>query len=230
MDTPLSVTNMFSNMITNPSAVFDSIKLKTSFMFPLLLAIVLTQIMFYWYFQLVDPTWFTEHMIMISGEDLAPDQIEEMKKFMKPSTIMPFTLIGTSIGMIVVVLLQALYLMVVGNTKNIDVSYGEWFSLSAWSLVPAILLSIMILFNLSIGDISQLPMELMNPINFASLLGIEGPGSLYNTLAGISIVTFLSLYLVAAGFKHWSNGSWTASVILVAIPYVLFWLAQIFIF
>lgn len=230
METPLSVTSMFSNMITNPTTVFDSIKLKTSFMFPVVVSILLMQAMFYFYFQLVDPVWFVEHMISISGEDLAPDQIAEMKKFMKVDTIMPFTLIGATIATIVIVLLQALYLMIVGNTKNMDVSYSEWLSLSSWSLVPAILLTVMIILNLSIGDISQQPMELLNPINFASLFGIEGPGSVYNTLASLSVVNFLGIYLVAAGFKHWSNGSWVSSVTIVALPSVLFWLAQMFVF
>ncbi len=199
-------------------------------MFPILIAILLSQAMLYSYFQLVDPVWFVDHMVSMSTQDMAPDQIEEMRKFMTVDRMMPLTLIGAAIGTFVILLVQALYLMVVGNIKNLDVSYGEWFSLSAWSMVPAILLSILILINLAIGDVSQLPMELINPLNFASLFGIEGPGNLYSTLAGISIVTFLGLYLVAAGFKHWSNGSWTSSVILVAIPYVLLWLAQIFVF
>lgn len=230
METPLSTTSMFVNIITNPTSVFDSIKLKTSFMAPIIVAIILTLIMFYTYFHMVDPAWFVDHMISLNTKDLAPDQIEGMRKFMTVDRMMPVILVGAVIAPIIVLLLQALYLMVVGNIKNMDVSYGEWFSLSAWSLVPAIFLSILILISFAIEDVSQLPMELMNPLNFASLFGIEGPGKLYTTLAGISIVNFLSLYLVAAGFKHWSNGSWTSSVILVSIPYVLLWLAQIFVF
>jgi len=230
METPLSAASMFSNIITNPTSVFDSIKLKTSFMVPIIVSIILAQIMFYSYFQMVNPVWFVDHMVSLNANELAPDQIEGMRKFMTVDRIMPFTLGGAVVGTFIILLLQALYLMIVGNIKNMDVSYGQWFSLTAWSLVPAILLSILILISLAIGDVSQLPMELMNPLNFASLFGIEGPGKLYNTLAGISIVNFLSLYLVAAGFKHWSNGSWTSSVILVGMPYVLLWLAQLFVF
>ncbi len=230
MNTPLSTVSMFSNIITNPIPVFNSIKLKTSFMAPLILLSVLTATLLFMYYKQIDPVWFVDYIIASSGEDMAPDQIEQMRKIMKPENMMVFGAVGAVIMIIVVMLVQSLYLLIVGNTQNIDVSFGEWFSLTAWTSVPAILLGIMMIFNLTIGDNSQLAPELLNPISFASLFGMEGPGSLYKVMTSISLITFWGMYLLAVGYRHWSGASWTASTLIIAIPYILIWLGQAFLF
>ena len=230
MDTPLSVNNMFSNTITDPTKVFDSIKLKNSFMAPLLINLLLASFTFYLYYDQLDAAWFIDYIISVTPEELAPDQIEAMRKNVNPDMMKYFVPVVVAVIVVVLILLQALVLHIIGNVRNNDVSYGEWFALICWSSVPAILLGIMVILNLSIGDNSQLRPEFLNPISIATLFDLEMPGNFNKFMSMLSIITFWSIYLVASGVQRWSNSSTIASYLVALSSFALLWLIQIFVF
>ncbi len=230
MNTPLSMGSMFSNIITNPASVFDSIKLKNSFMAPLIALLLSTVIILVIYYSQIDPIWFVDYVISITPQDLAPDQIEQMKKFIKPETMKIFAPIMATIVTVVMILIQATVLNLAGKTTETDTSYGEWFALVCWTAVPQILVSIMIIINLSIGDNSQLRPDLLNPINMTSLFDLGSTGYFNKFMSFISVVTVWSIYLMATGYKSWTKSSTTAAYLITLLSFAVVMLIQVFLF
>ncbi len=225
MNKPSSNFTMFQNIITNPITVFESIKLKNSFMLPLLISSLLLSILIFFYFQQVDPVWIVNFTLDPLTEDMAPDQISQLKKVMTPTSLRIMAIAASVVGVFITPLLQSLYLLVVGNIKDLDISFGEWFSLTSWSSVPTLFATVLMLINLNIGDNSQVPIELINPVNFVNIFTIEESNQFYNLFSSLSLFAFWNLYLIVSGLKYWSGFSWKNAVVTIAIPYLIIFIA-----
>lgn len=218
-----------TDIFTSPSRVFQAIiDGKASAWLPLLLLVGCSIGLYTWYFGWVDFDWLKDRMVQDAQESgkVTAAESEQMEKFLQPKTMMIGTLVSVFVILPVILALQGLYLFVVEKLAGgqQEKGYGKWFSLAAWSSMPAllgVLASAAAMISTSNG---QLSLEQLNVLSFNSLM-FKLPAS--DPWAGLlNSVTPLSLWsigLIGIAWSQWRGVSLTRGLLVAAAPWLVIW-------
>ena len=212
------------NIFAAPTEAFDALHIRPSIAFPLLLSIIGTMAIYFWYFQVVDYDWYVDDIISRMGNASAAQQ-EQIRDAMnlQSQTVMTVTsTIGGAISLLVIYALQAGYLALVSALEGTGVRFRQWFSLVSWTSLPYLLVLLVMAVNIILNPNGQLSIYEANSLSLASL-GFSGGDSLIlsGILDGINLPMFWSVALTAMGYHRWLNCSWTKSLAVVLAPYAV---------
>jgi len=210
------------NIFTSPSEAFTELLQRPTKLFPLVLIMASQVVVLFWYFTIVDFDWFIDDTLLTT-RDLTEAQMEagrEQLQSMSQSTFRIFGVLGGSVGVLIIFVLQAGYLSLVSALIGDKFKFTNWFSLITWTGLPFLLAVIGQVVNLLLSPNGQLSAIDLNPLTLANL-GMEAEGSLRTIMQSIDLTIIWSLSLVVVGYKQWLDSSWTKALSVVLAPYVL---------
>ena len=211
------------DIFLQPSKVFEDLRERPTFALPLLLTIVLSALLPLWYFLVVDPSWYMQHMLLASGREMGAADIEKAKAMMPGTHTMAY--IGAASVVVITVImycLYALYFMLAGKVTGASMSFKRGFSLVSWSGMPALLGVVVALVGIATMK-PHTPLESLMLTNIDPLLVQLPPDSHWLGLArGFSLLNLWTWFLLALGWRTFSRGaSWMQSVIVALLPSVI---------
>jgi hypothetical protein len=210
--------------VTDPKAAAKEIEQKPTFWFPLLAVCVITAIVAYIFYSVVDFDWFIDITLRSSarGKLMTDEQLAQASQFMSRGTLKWGSVIGTFFIVPIIQLITALYFLIAGKVTKLTRTYKQWFSLTCWTSLPQVLASLPAVFTLMTASSKQLDGGAMSPLSLNELffhLKMGEPG--YALLTNINLLHFVTLFLIVYAVKVWSGRSWLYSSVLGLLPTVL---------
>lgn len=210
-------------LATAPSSAFEELRQRPKFWFPLLLLVISTTAVAYWYYSVVDIDWFKDIMF---GNNADIQKLPEAERaaatgMVTRTTLLWGSVVGIVFAMPIVYLLWALYWMLGAKVTRFPQGLGfkHWFAFTCWTSLPGLLSIVIAAIYLLMSDTPQLSPSVMQPLSLNELLlhrPMGSPGhALFETL---SIPLVLSTILVIIGVRTWSQRSWSFSVIYSLVP------------
>ncbi|OJF68924.1 hypothetical protein BK026_09030 [Alteromonas sp. V450] len=212
------------NVYIAPSTSFaNTEKLKSATWLSLLTIIGLVFLANTTFFADMTPEWIVEQQ-MLQMTDLTDGERQQIATYMLESagyTGMISAIIST-VMLVISVLVTSAYFMFIGRREQ-SLRFKEWFALSVKMQLPiAINLLAFLFILLSTGHPEQ-PISLLN---FASVnqlfVGLQ-PGHAYYTFAeSINVFYLWSILIGAYGLHALLGKTMRRSVLIVSVPYLLF--------
>ncbi|QOL50685.1 YIP1 family protein [Massilia litorea] len=214
-----SPAGAFTSMFYEPSRTFQKMEHKPKGWFPLVILMVTTGVLMFWYFSTVDFSWLLDQML--AGMKSA-EQREQAAKVMSKNMMLGSTLGTTLIGLPLFFVVMGVYLMIVSKSLSHGMSFSKSFALAAWSGVPSVLLFPLGAMQILMASNGQLGMSELNPISLNSLLfHYDMAHPLSGLMDGLSLTTFWSMFLLVIGFQTWAKVKRSTAIMVVLIPHVL---------
>jgi hypothetical protein len=217
------------NVILEPTPTFARLKAKTSAWLPLLILIVLSVAIMYWWISTLDFGWLREHMLAAQG-NATPEVRAAMERFMTPTSMMWSSSIGAVVGTLVALSLSALYYVIASKVIDAPIGFGKWFGFSVWTSVPRLLTIPLSALQIATSHGRLAPEDL----NMASLnyLVFHLPAShpWAGLVGSIDLTMFWSIALAVIGLKAWTGRSTSTCVTVALLPYAIIyglWAAKI---
>jgi hypothetical protein len=220
------------NVILEPTPTFARLKAKTSAWFPLLVLILLSLAITYWWITTVDFGWLREHMLSAQGT-VKPEQRAAMEKFLTPASMLWSSSIGAVAGTLLALAVSALYYLVASKIMGVPIGYGKWFGFSVWTSVPR-LLSIPLSALQIMTSHGRLAPEDLNMVSLNYLvfrLPLSHPWA--SLVGSMDLTMFWSIALAVLGLNAWTRRSTSTCVMVAVLPYVIIyglWAAKIAVF
>ena len=211
-------------LATAPASAFAELRERPRFWFPLLLVVLTTAGLTYWYYAIVDIDWLKD--LLLSNDANFQKGNEEQRAatlgMFDRKTMLWGSLVGTFVMLPVVFVLQALYLLLAAKVTNLSQGFKHWFALVSWTALPVLLTNLIAAIMLLMSDTSQIAPGALQPLSLDELLFHMPPGSPGQTLiASLGIPAFLSWALAIIGVREWSQRSWAFSAVVVLLPWVI---------
>ncbi len=217
------------DIFLEPAKVFAAQKEKPTFLIPLLVFVLATVGMILAYFLRVDPAWYTDHILMMSGQSMTPAEIAQAKQFMPAASTQGY--IGAASSLIfvpIVFCLVAVYYLLAGKIAGAAVSFKHGLALASWSSMPTVL-------GLLVGLVGALTMapqtgqeQLMLTHLDPLLIKLPYDHALSGIAKGFDLLAFWAIGLGALGWKTITDGKWPGAIVVAALPSVIIygvWLA-----
>lgn len=217
------------NVILEPTSTFDRLKSKTNAWLPLLILVVLSVAILYWWISTLDFAWFVDHLLATQPK-ATPEARAAMQKFMTPTSMLWSSGIGAVIGTLGALGLSALYYLIVSKVMGVPIGFGKWFGFAVWTSVPRLLtvplsaLQIMtshdrlMAEDLNMASLNYLVFHLPASHPWASLVG------------SIDLTMFWSIALAVLGLKAWTGRSTATCLTVALLPYAIIyglWAAKV---
>jgi len=211
-------------LATAPSSAFAELRERPRFWFPLLLIVLTTVGVVYWYYSMVDIEWFKD--LLFSNDSrfkkMGEDERAAAIAMVTRTPLLWSSVIGPFIGIPILCALEALYLLIAAKVTKLQPGFKHWFALGAWSLLPLVLGNVVAAILLFLSDTTQISPGSLQPLSLNELLFHRPMGSPGQALfESLTIPTFLSFALMIIGIRVWSQRSWAFSTAVVALPWIL---------
>lgn len=219
---PLTLAGL---MVTSPSAAFGELRERPNFLAPLIALIVGATVTMLWYYSIVDFNWLKDHLFGNNPRfaNMPEEQRERMLSMMSQKTMMSSGVITTAIAFPMVIALQAGYYWLAGRVANVKQTFLHWFSLVAWSTLPALIgtLATFVLLATSGANAQVGPADLQ-VLSLNNLLFQLEPGQKgYQFWSTLNLLSAWGWALCVVGVRTWSGKSWAFSAIFVMIPFAV---------
>jgi len=193
------------------------------FWLPLVISIALTLAFWAHYYFSVDFDWLITQMLTQSGKEMPADQMEQVRAFMTPVSMLISTAVFALAWPFVLGGITALYLLIVakigGDEQN---GYGRWFGLSIWAFFPAVVSVIAAWGNWLLASSKQLTQQNVMITNLNTLLfhkPLSNPWA--GWLGAIDLTLFWCIALLGIGVALFSNRSLGKGLTIAIAPFVV---------
>lgn len=228
----VSAFTVLLQVFLEPKTAFGEIKERSNTWMPLLLIILPTLAVFYWYFSVIDFSWFLERSLSAQAA-MKPDARQALERFMTHDRLMITSLGGALLGMPIAFALFAIYYLIASKVLGIVIPYTKWFSFSVWVSVPGILSIPLMALQVASGH-GQVALEDLNMLSLNFLIGhlsINNPWA--GLLNSLSVTTFWTMFLTFIGFRVWTGRRVFTCTVVSVVPYAVIygvWAAKIIVF
>ncbi|MGH8076247.1 MAG: YIP1 family protein [Lysobacter sp.] len=209
------------DIFLQPSKVFADLKVRPTFVTPLLLTALLGAAMILLYSMKVDPTWYVDHTLAAGGEMSASELAQAKKVLPGARTMGYFGAAMALIGTVLAAALYALYFMLAGKITGAATSFKHGLSLSSWAGMPVLLGTVVAL----IGVFTMTPLtglEALMLTNVDPLLVQLPADHRWSAIAkSFSLLNLWAMFLIALGWRVWGRTSWTQAIVVAALPSVV---------
>lgn len=216
-------------VIIEPAPTFARLKEKPNGWLPVLVSILLSAAIFYWWTATLDYGWLREHMIA-AQPDMKPEAQQAMAKFLSPNSMLITTVGGSVIGTLVVIALSAVYFLIAARAIGSQIGYGKWFAFVAWTSVPRLLVIPLMALQIATSH-GQLAPEDMNMVSLNFLLfHLPSTNHWASILNSIDLASFWTIALASIGLKAWTGRPTGTCFTIAVLPYVVIyglWAAKI---
>lgn len=214
------------NVFLEPSSTFARLKAKTHAWLPLLILIVLSVGLMYWWISTVDFPWLVDRMASAQ----AKPEVQAAMRQMTQKSMMVTTVIGAIIGSLIVYALTAVYYLIAGKVLGSDIGYGKWFGFSVWTSVPRLLAMPLSVFQIMSSG-GRVVAEDLNMVSLNYLvLHLPASHPWAGFANGIDLTSLWCIFLAVIGLKAWTGRSTGTCVTVALLPYVILyglWAAKI---
>jgi len=223
----------FINLIAAPKVAYEQLQAKPSLLLPMLALLGITAFTVFYYFHVSDPQLVIEDMLQQAGDDMSDAERAETRagiESMGVNALKWASTMGGAVGLLIMLLLQALYYFIVSMFNGTKIGFKPWLSFSTWSYLPVLFASIAGVAALLLNP-GHLPINELNPLSFASLLGFESTNaSLGRFMESIDLTRLWSFAIMIIGYRVWTAKPWVHCLVVVLLPFLLIygiWLAVI---
>ena len=216
-----AAVNPFSALVTmfyEPTRTFEALEPKKQAWLPIILVIACMTAVTLWYFSVVDAGWFVEQMFSA----MKPKEREAAAQMLNANTMKISMISGQLIGTPILLCITGLYFLIAGKIAKRPVSFGTGFSLTAWAMVPSLLLLPLAAIQILMSTNAQFDYSALNMLSLNQLL-FQYPMSnpLASLLDSISIVSVWNAVLLVIGFRVWARAPLATALKVVLIPYAV---------
>jgi len=190
--------------------------------YPLIIAIVVSIAFTAWYFSTVDMGWLSQQMLAQSTTKLSTDQQQAALSMMTRGRFLTFGVLGSSLGLVIILLLQALYLFFVAKIAGYEPqSYGKWLSFSIWTAFPNVLATVAaaVTYLFANAQTSYYTVDITSLNTLLLHLPLSHP--MAGVAASVHLTTFWCLALMIVGLSLWAKKSLGKSAVIVLAPWVV---------
>jgi hypothetical protein len=217
------------NVMMDPTPTFARLKGKSSAWIPLLILIVLSLGIMYWWISTLDFAWFVDHMVAAQPK-ATPEMRAAMEKFMTPTSMLWSSSLGAVFGTLVALALSALYYLVASKVIDAPLGFGKWFGFAVWTSVPRLLTIPLSALQIATSHGRLAPEDLnMASLNYLIFhLPVTHPWA--SLVGSIDLTMFWSIVLAVLGLKTWTGRSTATCVTVALLPYAIIyglWAAKI---
>jgi hypothetical protein len=214
--------SLLQALVFEPKKVFAELGVRPRVLFPLVLLVVSGAGVLFWYFSVVDMAWLIESQMNNAGSAQMTEEQLKATRTVGPAILKWGGLIGAIVSIVAIRLIEALYYLLAGKITNVQRSFKQWLSLSAWSSLPSVLGVIpaaIVLLTATSTQIDQGELQTLSLNNLLFHRTAADPG--YSLLISINLLQIVGLYLAALGVRVWSGRSWLFSVVFTLLPWAL---------
>ena len=122
-------------LATSPSSAFAELRERPRFWFPLLLLVLTTAGLMYWYYSVVDIEWLKDLMFSNNPDlqALPGDKRAEAMAMLGRGTMLWGSVAGAIFVMPIVFLLSAAYFLMAAKVTKLPLGFKHWFAFSCWT-------------------------------------------------------------------------------------------------
>lgn len=215
-------SSVLVNIFTAPSVAFAAIKERPNPWLPLLLVIAGYCVVSFVYLQVVDLPWLMDRQLAQAGNltDEQRAQAVEAALRISPTAYGAIGAVSTSLSIVAVFALVALYFTGVSFATNDGVKFRQWFAMIVWSTMPVVFGLLATFVNVLVNDARFLPQEQLNPLSFGPLLAIDSEGAsiVQRILLSLDITTVWSIVLQVIGYQIFTQRSIVRAAVVVLGP------------
>jgi hypothetical protein len=209
-------------LVLDPKGAMREIEARPRFLFPLLITMLVTVGVTFWYFKIVDFDWFIDATIRSSprSKNLTEDQMAAASKLMTRGVLTWTSLIAVPFVIVIFRLLEALWYFLAGKVTKVQRSYKQWFALANWTSLPG-LLGVLpaIPLLLTSKSVQMDAATAISPLSLNGLFFHRGMGeSGYQLFTNINLIQVFTVFLVVLGIKMWSGRSWLFALVYALLP------------
>ncbi len=220
--TPMTLIDVF----VAPQSLFDQLKSAKKYSYlALALLIAVTAGGIYGFFDGMSTDWIVQQqMLHVDASGAEKDAAEQFVRDAAPHT----GTLGAVMVVIMTLITTAIYAGYfalahkAGGANKQPLTYGDWFSVGAWSQMPMLLSAIGFIALFTTAASPDLSMSLPNYASLNQLVTGFVPGdALFNWAETLNLFYIWSIALVSIAFKRLSDMSVVKSVVLSVAPYVV---------
>jgi hypothetical protein len=217
------------NVILAPSPTFARLKDKPRPFIPLVVLVLVTLALSYWYVATLDFSWFREHMVAARGVT-NPEERAAIEHFLTPKTMMWTSGAGAVLGTPVLCALVAVYYLLAGKALGTGIGYGKWFGFAVWTSIPRLLTVPLSALQIMTSG-GRLAPEDMNMVSLNYLLlHLPMSSPWFGLATNLDLPSLWSMALAFVGLKAWTGRSTGVCALVAVLPYALvygIWAAKI---
>ena len=189
--------------------------------------IILSAIVWFAYYAMVDYEWFVDYIVESTAGDLSKaeqDQTRAGMSMMSQSVMGSITAVTAGIAVAVIYVVQAVYFLIISNVNNDGYEFKQWLSFVCWTSMPVLLTVLAMFVMLLTNTTGQIAPDALNPLSLNELIfGLESSQGLGKLLSTIHLPQIWSLAIMVIGYNVWTKKSMSSSAMIVLLPFVLFY-------
>jgi hypothetical protein len=212
------------SFMMNPSQGFAELKQSPRNALPLLLLLAGGILVIQWYFTVVDFDWVKDRLLAVfAAKGARGAEGVQAVRFVSRGLLKWSTTVTSTLTTILILALEALYLLVIGMAARIRYSYGQWFAFACWSATPLIVGLIPQLLILEFGHVTQTDLNALQPLSLNELFfRVSAVSPWYRLSTTLSLLTLAQVWLSIVGLRVWSGRSWGFCTVYMLVPFALY--------
>ncbi|MGH8293031.1 MAG: YIP1 family protein [Gammaproteobacteria bacterium] len=190
--------------------------------YPLIIMILAGIAFTVWYFSTVDMGWLANQTVATMSGKYSSDQLDTIRQGFTRGRFLTFGIVGTSLAVVIILLLQALYFFFVAKISGYEPqTYGKWLSFSIWTSFPNVVATIAaaVAYGFANAQTSYYAVDVTSLNTLLFRLPLSHP--LAGVAGSVHLTTFWCLALMIVGLSLWSKKSLGKSSLIVLAPWVL---------
>jgi Yip1 domain len=206
------------SLATEPTKAFGELRDRPRFWFPLLVMVLSTVAVAYWYYNIVDVDWLKD-LIISSNPKMTEQERAAVTGMMTRTTMLWSGVVGSIIIIPLFYVIHAVVLLLTAKITKVSLGFKHWFAMVSWTSLAGLLNIVIGAIFLLLSDNSQVSPGVMAPLSLNELLlhrPIGSPGQ--GLLDMLSIPSLLTWALMIVGVRTWSQRSWGFSAAFVLVP------------
>jgi len=218
---------ILSNIFRAPAVGMTQVQQRYNVIFPFFVLTILSGMVTYSYFNIVDYAWYVDYMVDLAAGELSKAEQDTARApyLLLSQSAMAF-IAGLSVVLVVSILyiIQSIYFVVVSNVNNDGYQFKQWFSFIAWTSMPGLIAVVATFASLLTSSSIQIPLDSINPLSLNELIFTLDPSKgLGSLLSSIHIAQIWSFVVMVIGYKIWTKKSTGKSAAIVLAPFVIFY-------
>jgi hypothetical protein len=217
---------ILQSLVFEPGKAFAELDLRPRYWWPLLVLVISNTALTLMYTSVVDLAWVADQALRQSpaAASLTEEEIGRLVSTANSQREMRAAIgaAATAIALMLGMLVAAAYYLLATWITGVQRSFRHWFSLCSWCSIPSAVAVIPAAILLLTANSNQISQSSIQPMSINELFvhrEPQDPG--YSLFATMNLFQLASLYLSAMGLRCWSGRTWTYSLILAGLPYLL---------
>lgn len=219
-----SALSCLANIFLDPKKALTDVRGHSRWLwYPFLITIVVTVGFSVWYYMTVDLGWMVDQIMAGMSDKMDADRADAIRQSMTRGRFMFGAIVGTTLFISVIYVLQTVYLLLVSKLAGYEVQgFGQWFNFTAWTYFPNVLATVASAIAYLFSHGNQISFYKVDVTSINTLFFHLPFGSAwFNTLQNLHLTLFWTLGLMVVGFSLWTKKSLGKSAVVVLAPYVV---------